>query len=113
MKSEQVFDQLREALNGRPGQPIVFGVCRSVAERFGLEPWIVRAVAIVLGVFFTLATVVIYVILGLALPDTEERTRKFFSGLAVLTRETADRLACRLRELLRGENCSRPRGEGY
>ena len=34
MTAESVFEQIRESLNGRPGQPIVLGVCKSLAERF-------------------------------------------------------------------------------
>ena len=46
--SNSVLDEIRDSLNGRPGQPIVFGVCRSLAEKFDQEPWVFRAAAIVL-----------------------------------------------------------------
>ena len=36
MSSEDVIKEIRESLNGRPGQPIVFGVCKALAERFGM-----------------------------------------------------------------------------
>lgn len=99
MTTNDVLTEIRESLNGRPGQPILFGVCRSLAERFGQEPWTYRAAAIILAVFFTLPTVAAYIILGFALKETEERTRRFFSGLAVLVREWAEKLADSLRSL--------------
>ena len=95
--SNSVLDEIRDSLNGRPGQPIVFGVCRSLAEKFNQEPWIFRAAAIVLAIFFTLPTVAAYIIAGFALEETEDRTRRFFSGLAILIREWAEKLADSLR----------------
>ena len=67
MSAESVIDQIKEALEGRPGQPMVLGVCRSLAERFGQETWIVRAVTIVMAVFWTLPVVAAYIILGFAM----------------------------------------------
>jgi len=99
MTTNDVLTEIRESLNGRPGQPILLGVCRSLAERFGQEPWTCRAAAIILAVFFTLPTVAAYIILGFALKETEDRTRRFFSGLAVLVREWAEKLADSLRNL--------------
>lgn len=92
MSPEDVISEIRESLNGRPGQPIVLGVCKTLAARFDVEPWIVRAAAIVLGLFFTLITVAAYVVLGFTLKETELRTRQFFSGLAVLIREWTEKL---------------------
>ncbi len=40
MSADDVLNEIRESLNGRPGQPIVFGVCKALAERAGKEPWI-------------------------------------------------------------------------
>ncbi|MEJ2384688.1 MAG: PspC domain-containing protein [Xanthomonadales bacterium] len=99
MTTNDVLTEIRESLNGRPGQPILFGVCRSLAERFGQEPWTYRAAAILLAVFFTLPTIAAYIILGFALKETEDRTRRFFSGLAVLIREWTEKLADSLRSL--------------
>jgi phage shock protein PspC (stress-responsive transcriptional regulator) len=103
MTERSVLDEIRDSLNGRPGQPIVFGVCRALAARFEQEPWIFRLAAILLTLFFTLPAVAAYVILGLVLPETESRTRRFFSGLAVLVREWVEKLAESLRGLLRPE----------
>ena len=94
MRSEDTIDDIRNALNGRPGQPIVFGVCRSLAARVGAEPWLVRAAAIVFGLFLTLPTLAAYIILGLCMKETEARTRGFFTGLGVMFREWCDKF-CR------------------
>ncbi len=97
MTAESIFEQIKESLNGRPGQPIVLGVCKSLAERFEKEPWVFRLVVIILLIASTLPTVVVYVVLGFVLSETEARTRQFFSGLAVIIREGVDKLAASLR----------------
>lgn len=97
MSAERVIDEIRDTLNGRPGQPIVFGVCGALADKFKQEPWVFRAGAIVLALFFTFFTVAAYIVLGFALNETEDRTRRFFSGLAVLIRESVEKLADSLR----------------
>jgi phage shock protein PspC (stress-responsive transcriptional regulator) len=102
MSAENVINEIRDSLNGRPGQPIVFGVCRTLAEKMGQEPWVVRAAAIVLGLFFTFFTVAAYIVLGFALKETEHRTQRFFSGLAVLIREWVEKLADALRGIFGG-----------
>ncbi len=101
MTAESVFSQIRESLNGRPGQPIVLGVCKALAERFEKEPWVFRLVALILALFWTLPAVALYVILGFVLKETEVRTRQFFSGLLVIAREGIDKLAASLRNLFR------------
>ena len=102
MSAENVINEIRDSLNGRPGQPIVFGVCRTLADKMGQEPWVVRAAAIVLGLFFTFFTVAAYIVLGFALKETEHRTQRFFSGLAVLIREWVEKLADALRGIFGG-----------
>ena len=97
MTAESVFEQIRESLNGRPGQPIVLGVCKSLAERFEKEPWGFRLAAIILTLCWTLPAVIAYVVLGFVLSETEVRTRQFFSGLAVIIRENVNKLAASLR----------------
>ncbi len=99
MSADNVINEIRESLNGRPGQPIVFGVCRAMAAKSGKEPWVFRLAAIVLALFWTLPVVAAYVILGFALSETEERTRKFFSGLAIITREMVEKFASSLRDM--------------
>ena len=100
MCPEDVCNEIRESLNGRPGQPMVLGVCKSLAERFGKEAWIFRLVAIAATLFWTLPALAAYIILGFALSETESRTRRFFSGLAVVIRESVEKMADWLRELL-------------
>ena len=102
MSAENVINEIRDSLNGRPGQPIVFGVCRTLAEKLNQEAWLVRAITIVLAVFFTFFTVAAYIVLGFLLKETEHRTRRFFSGLAVVIREGAEKLADSLRNLFNG-----------
>jgi phage shock protein PspC (stress-responsive transcriptional regulator) len=111
MSTENVLDEIREALQGRPGQPLVLGVCQSLAGLMGQETWVVRATAIVLGVFWTLPVLIAYVILGWVMKDTEDRTRRFFSGLGVIVRESAEKVVAGLRDLF-GDGAS-PRSGGY
>lgn len=99
MSADNVINEIRDSLNGRPGQAIVFGVCKALAEKSGKEPWIFRLVALVLTLFWTLPAVAAYIILGFALSETEDRTRKFFCGLAVIVREMVQKLAESLRDM--------------
>jgi phage shock protein PspC (stress-responsive transcriptional regulator) len=92
MNTENLLESIKENLNGRPGQPIVLGVCNALADRFGQEVWIFRAAAIVLGVFFTFATLAGYILLGLFLKETEGRTKGVFRGLGIWCRESCDKL---------------------
>jgi phage shock protein PspC (stress-responsive transcriptional regulator) len=98
MSSEDVIKEIRESLNGRPGQPIVFGVCKALAERFGQEPWTFRLATILLALFWSLPALVAYIVAGLVMKETELRTRTFFSGLVVVIRENVERGAAWLRE---------------
>ena len=92
MTAESIFQEIKQALNGRPGQPIVLGVCKTLAARIGQEVWCVRLAVIVLGVFWTLPIVAAYVVLGFVLPETEDRARGFFTGLGITARETAEKV---------------------
>ena len=86
------FDQIRENLNGRDGQPIIFGVCVTLAKRLHVETWITRAVTILAALFFTFATAALYVLLGFLLSETNERTSGFFRGLKIWLQERWDSL---------------------
>ena len=92
MRDKDTVEDIKQALNGRPGQPIVFGVCKALATRCACEPWVTRAATIVLGLIFTLPTLAAYIVLGLCLKETETRTRGFFSGLSVIIREWSEKL---------------------
>lgn len=99
MSADNVINEIRESLNGRPGQPIVFGVCRTLAGKCGAEPWLCRAITIILALFWTLPVLAVYIVLGFALNETEDRTRRFFAGLAVILREWVDKAAESLRDI--------------
>lgn len=99
MNTENLFESIKENLNGREGQPIVLGVCSVLAKRLAQEVWIVRAVAIVLGVFFTFVTLAAYILLGLFLKETEERTRGLFKGLGIWAQEACDKCVVVCRDL--------------
>jgi phage shock protein PspC (stress-responsive transcriptional regulator) len=113
MSTESVIHEIRESLNGRPGQPMVFGVCKALSDRFGTEPWIPRLAAIVLTLFWALPALAAYLVAGLVLKETEARTRRFFSGLAVILREYAEKGAASLRESFRGKPRDEYRHRGY
>ena len=100
MSADNVINEIRDSLNGRPGQPIVFGVCKALADKSGKEPWLFRLAAIILTLFWTLPAVAAYIVLGFALNETEDRTRKFFSGLAVIVRDLVQKFAESLRDML-------------
>jgi len=99
MSADSVINEIRDSLNGRPGQPIVFGVCKALADKSGKEPWIFRLAAIIFTLFWTLPAVAAYIILGFALNETENRTRKFFSGLAIIVRDLVQKFAASLRDM--------------
>lgn len=102
MSSDDFLHSIKENLNGRPGQPMVLGVCGALARRFGQEPWLFRAAAIVLGVFYTGLTLVAYVVLGLVLKETEDRTRGVFRGLAITAQECCEKCIDTVRDLFGG-----------
>ena len=87
MSSETFFDSIKRNLNGDPGKPIVLGVCKTLAARFKLEVWFVRLSTIVLGVFFTFPTLAAYILLGLFMPETSDRTKSLFEGLGIFFKE--------------------------
>ena len=99
MQDETFFDSIKTNLNGEPGQPMVLGVCRTLAQRFGQEVWLIRLATIVLGVFYTFFTLAAYVILGLFLDETSARTRGVFEGLGVWFREFTDKAGNKCTEL--------------
>lgn len=96
----RVIDEIREALSGRPGQPFVFGVCKTLAARFGMKVWKVRLAAIVLALFWAAPVLAAYVIAALVMDETGPRTRTFFSGLGVILREKVEQFSAALRDML-------------
>jgi phage shock protein PspC (stress-responsive transcriptional regulator) len=92
MAQNDFLDSVRENLNGRPGQPMLFGVCRTLAEKSGLETWLVRVAAILLVLFFTGPTAVAYILLGLFMDETADRTRGIFQGLFLTLQEGVEKV---------------------
>jgi len=92
MRDETFFDSIKRNLNGEPGQPIVLGVCKTLAARFNQEVWLIRLAAIVLGVFYSFTTLAVYIILGLFLQETSHRTRSLFEGLGIWFREFTEKV---------------------
>ncbi len=106
MAQNDFIDSVRENLNGAPGQPMLFGVCRTLAARFEVEPWILRAIAIVLAIFFTGPTVVAYILLGLFMDETADRTQGIFQGLFLTLREWVDKVVDGMSDLFKPGNGS-------
>ena len=92
MHSEELLQTIKDNLNGTPGQPIVLGVCNVLGKRSGQETWVFRAIAIVALVLFTMPTLVAYVLLGLFMDETAERTRGVFQGLYLTLQEAVEKL---------------------
>jgi len=93
MQENTFFESIKRNLNGEPGQSIVLGVCKTLAARFGQEVWLIRLAAIVLGVFYTFAALVAYILLGLFMTETADRTKSLFEGLGIWFRELTDKVA--------------------
>ena len=108
MAQNDFLDSVRENLNGRPGQPMLFGVCRTLAEKTGLETWLVRVAAILLVLFFTFPTTVAYILLGLFMDETAERTRGIFQGLFLTLQEGVEKIVDGVSDVFRsGGDASR------
>jgi phage shock protein PspC (stress-responsive transcriptional regulator) len=93
MQDNTFFDSIKRNLNGDPGQPMVLGVCKTLAARFKQEVWLIRLAAIVLGVFYSFITLVAYILLGLFMEETSDRTKSLFEGLAIWFREFTEKVA--------------------
>jgi phage shock protein C len=52
---------------------VILGVCAGIADYFGINPWVVRVLAIIGFVIFTPPTMIGYVILALLLPKAPQR----------------------------------------
>lgn len=100
MRDETFFDSIKRNLNGEPGQPIVLGVCKTLAARLGQEVWLIRLAAIVLGVFYSFITLVVYILLGLFMAETSHRTKSLFEGLGIWFREFTEKVGDRCGDML-------------
>jgi phage shock protein PspC (stress-responsive transcriptional regulator) len=103
MAQNDFLDNVRENLNGRPGQPMLFGVCQTLAAKSGMEPWLVRVAAILLVLFFMGPTVVAYVLLGLFMDETADRTRGIFQGLFLTLQEGVEKVVDGIGDLFRSD----------
>jgi len=107
MTSDTFFESVKRNLNGEPGQPIVLGVCKTLAARLNQEVWLIRLVAIVLGVFYTFITLVVYILLGLFMEETSSRTKSLFEGLAIWFREFLDKAGDRCGDIFGGNDSTK------
>lgn len=109
MQNESFFESVKRNLNGEPGQPIVLGVCNTLAAKLGQEVWLIRLAAIVLGVIYTFATLVGYILVGLFMAETSNRTRSLFEGLAIWAREIFDKITNRVSDIMDDQPAKRDR----
>ena len=93
MQDDTFFESIKRNLNGEPGRPIVLGVCQTLAARFNQEVWLIRLAAIVLGVFYSFITLVVYILLGLFMEETSHRSKSLFEGLGIWFRELTEKVA--------------------
>jgi phage shock protein PspC (stress-responsive transcriptional regulator) len=106
MQEETFFDSMKRNLNGEPGQPIVLGVCKTLAARLNQEVWLIRLAAIVLGVFYSFITVVVYILLGLFMQETSHRTKSLFEGLGIWFRELTEKVGSQFGKSFGDKNSS-------
>ena len=92
MANDNILHSIRDNLNGQPGQPMLLGVCKTLATRLHVAPWTVRAACIAMTLLATAPMLVAYVLCGLLLDETSERTRGIFQGLFLLLRDTVEKL---------------------
>ena len=107
MTSDTFFESVKRNLNGEPGQPIVLGVCKTLAARLGQEVWLIRLAAIILGVFYTFITLVAYILLGLFMEETSSRTKSLFEGLAISFREITEKIGNKCNDVFGNDHSSR------
>jgi phage shock protein PspC (stress-responsive transcriptional regulator) len=109
MQNESFFESVKRNLNGEAGQPIVLGVCKTLASKLGQEVWLIRLAAIILGVIYTFATLAGYILLGLFMAETSNRTKSLFEGLAIWFREILDKIGNRVSDIFGDQSCNRDR----
>jgi phage shock protein PspC (stress-responsive transcriptional regulator) len=112
MTADSIVQEIKQALAGRPGQPMVLGVCQAFATRYKQQAWGVRLVTLIAGAIWTLPTLAAYILLGFLLSETETRTRGFFSGLGVVAREGSEKVFGSLGRLFDNDGTN-TRSRGY
>ena len=113
MTAEGIFQEIRQALSGRPGQAIVLGVCQALAARFQQETWHVRLAFLVVGLFWALPVLAIYILLGFVLPESANRSRRFFAGLFIMASEAAEKICAGLGGIFGCDPQKGSRSRGY
>ena len=84
---------------------LILGVCAGIARYFGINPWVVRILAILGLLMFTPPTVIGYLILALMLPKAPERLyrtpdeERFWTNVRVDPSGSSSELRHRFREL--------------
>ena len=106
MQEETFFESIKRNLNGEPDQPIVLGVCKTLAARLNQEVWLIRLAAIALGVFYSFATLVAYILLGLFMEETSSRSKSLFEGLGIWFREMTEKAGRLLNNILSNSKSS-------
>lgn len=81
------------------------GVCAGIGDYFGIDPWILRGVALLGLVFFTFVTIVVYVALAIVLKPKpprlyrDEAEAAFWRGVTTAPDRTFHALRRHFREL--------------
>ena len=65
---------------------------KSKVVQWGVAVLLLAVFGIVLGVFFTFATLVAYILLGLFMAETSDRTKSLFEGLGIYFKELVNKL---------------------
>ncbi len=75
MSETNAFHRVRDILDDKSRGAWVFGVCLAIQKRSSCSLWACRASTLVSLIFFTLPTLIGYIILGLLLDETRDETR--------------------------------------
>lgn len=88
-----------------PKNGVLFGVCAGIAGYFGINPWIIRALAVAGLVMFTPPTAIGYILMAVLLPRAPEKLyrspeeARFWSKVRVDPAQSFSELRHRFREL--------------
>lgn len=88
-----------------PQTGVLFGVCSGIAGYFGINPWIIRALAVMGLIMFTPPTAIAYILMAMLLPRAPERLyrsdeeARFWSRVRVDPAQSFSALRHRFREL--------------
>lgn len=74
--SHPAFERLQAIFDGPSDSPWLFGVCCNLARRNDWPVWAVRTVALLALIILTIPTLICYLTFGLAMDQTNARTRR-------------------------------------